>query len=71
MSHSRKLNNQINCIHERALKIVYKNYERLFDKLFLKGNSKIHHRNLHELAVEIFKARLDIAPSLRNCFSGY
>ena len=47
MFHSRKLNNRINKIHERALRLVYKDYISSFDDLLAKDNSfKIHHRNL-------------------------
>ena len=47
MFHSRKLNNRINHIHERALRLVYKDYISSFNELLLKNNSfRIHHRNL-------------------------
>ena len=53
MFHSRKLNNRINYIHERALRLVYKDYTSSFDELLLKDNSfGIHHRNLQKLAIE-------------------
>ena len=65
MFHSRRLNNRINHIHERALRIVYKDYTSSFDELLLKDNSfKIHHRNLQKLAIEMFKIKLDIAPEI-------
>ena len=37
--HSRKLNNWINRIHERALRLVYRDYTSSFDELLLKDNS--------------------------------
>ena len=47
MFHSRKLNNRINKLHERALKIVYKNPSLNFQDLLALGKSFcIHHRNL-------------------------
>ena len=47
MFHSRKLNNLINRIHERALRIVYKDHNSTFQELLNKDNSvSIHHRNL-------------------------
>ena len=47
MFHSRKLNNRINNIHERALRIVYRDYESTFQQLFKQHKSvSIHQRNL-------------------------
>ena len=67
MFHSRKLNNRINEIHERALRLVYKDYISSFDDLLAKENSfKIHHRNLQKLAIEIFKVKKGIAPAIMN-----
>ena len=67
---SRKLNNLINHIHERALKLVYKDYTSTFDELLLKDNSfRIHHRNLQKPAIEIFKVKLGLAPEImKNIF---
>ena len=65
MFHSRKLNNRINKIHERALRLVYKDYTSSFDDLLATDNSfKIHQRNLQKLAIEIFKK--GIAPAIMN-----
>ena len=50
MFHSRKQNNHINRIHERALKAVYTDHNSLSDKLLEKDNScKIHDRKLQKL----------------------
>ena len=50
MFHSRKLNERINHIHERALRIVYKDFNSSFQKLLIKDNSSnIHHRKLQNL----------------------
>ena len=69
MTHSRNLNNRINDIHERALRLVYKDYTGSFDELVLKDNSfKIHRRNLQKLAIEIFKVKLGIAPEIIKNF---
>ena len=62
---SRKLNNRINHIHGRALRLVYKDYTSSFHKLLLKDNSfKIYHRNPQKLVIEIFKVRLGLAPEI-------
>ena len=70
MFHSRKLNNRINHIHERALRLVYKDYTSSFDELLLRDNSfRIHHRSLQKLAIEIFKVKLGLAPKImKNVF---
>ena len=65
MFHSRKLNNRINNIHERALRLVYKDYTSSFDDLLATDNSfKIHQKNLQKLAIEIFKVKKGIAPAI-------
>ena len=44
---SRKANNKINKLHERALRIVYENNISTFEKLLEKDNSfSIHHQNI-------------------------
>ena len=70
MFHSRKLNNRINNIHERALRLVYKDYTSSFDELLLKDNSfRIHYRNLQKLAIEIFRVKLGLVPKImKNIF---
>ena len=53
MFHSRKQNQHINRIHERALGVVYKDYNSSFDELLEKDNSyKIHDRNLQKMVIE-------------------
>ena len=64
MCHSRKLNNRINRLHERALRIVYKNSDLTFQELLdLDGSFTIHHRNLQKLATEMYKIKTKVAPS--------
>ena len=47
MFHSRRLNNKINSIHERALRITYQDNTSTFQELLNKDNSvSIHLRNL-------------------------
>ena len=55
MFHSRHLNNKINKIHERALRITYSDQSSTYKELLSKDNSvSIHHRNLQTLATEMF-----------------
>ena len=47
---SRSMNNKINHIHERALRIVYQDYSTTFEGLLKKDNSlTFHHRNWHDI----------------------
>ena len=65
MFHSRKQNHHINHIHERALRVVYKDYNSSFHELLEKDNSlKIHDRNPQKLAPEIFKVKMNIDPEI-------
>ena len=70
MFHSRRLNNKINSIHERALRITYQDHISTFQELLNKDNSvSIHHRNLQALATEMFKIHRDLSPDiLREIF---
>ena len=67
MFHNRTLNNRINKIHERALRLVYKDNTSTFSELLSKDNSfSIHHRNLQKLAIEMYKVKHNISPQLMN-----
>ena len=55
MFHSRHLNNKINRIHERALRIAYKDLESSFNTLLEKDDSvSIHEKNLQTVMIEMF-----------------
>ena len=71
MFHSRKLNNRIDRIHERALNIAYNDTKSSFDELLSKDNSfTIHDRNLQRLATEMFKTKMNLAPQfMKSIFS--
>ena len=65
MFHSRTLNNRINRLHERALRLVYKEPILTFEELLRKDNSfTIHHRNLQKLATEMYKIKNNLSPTL-------
>ena len=50
MLHSRTLNNRINNIHERALRLTYKDNKSSFKQLLEKDHSvTVHHKNLQVL----------------------
>ena len=61
MFHSRTLNNRINNLHERALRIVYKDDDSSFKELLVKdGSCTIH--NLKLLAIEMYKVKNTLSP---------
>ena len=60
---SRTMNTKINRIHERALRLVYQDYESTFECLLRRDNSLcFHHRNIHQVAIEMYKVKHDISP---------
>ena len=65
MSHSRQLNNRINKIQERALRIVYEDSASTFEDLLNKdGSVTIHDRNIQLLATELFKVINGSSPEI-------
>ena len=66
MSHSRTMNNRNNKIHEKTLRLVYKDEKNLsLDDLLKEDKSvSIHQRNLQILATEIYKAKNDLGPGI-------
>merc|ERR1711928_31964 len=59
----RKMNDKINHIHERALRLVYQDYTSSFSDLLKKDNSlSFHHRNIHHVAIEMYKVKHDLSP---------
>ena len=48
---TREMNQKINHVHERALRLVYNDYQSTFEYLLKKDKSlSIHHRNIHRVA---------------------
>ena len=70
MFHSRTMNNKINLIHERALRLVYPDYSSNFDELLKKdGSFSIHDKNIQTLAIEIHKFFHGLSPIIiKNIF---
>ena len=65
MLHSRTLNNKINHLHERPLRIVYSDYKSSFNTLLEKdGSFSIHHKNIQSLANEIYKFLHGLFPAI-------
>ena len=60
----RAFNSNIDSLHYRALKIVYRDNLSSFDELLRMDNSvRVHHRNIQCLAIEMFKVKWGIAPN--------
>ena len=67
MFRSRGLNNKINRVHKRALRITYNDKSSSYGELLTKDRSvTIHHRNIRALAIEIYKVMQGISPPLLN-----
>ena len=56
MFHSRSINNKINRMHERVLRIVYNDFKSPFENLLEKdGTVSMHVKNLQKLTTGMFK----------------
>ena len=67
INHSRTLNNKINRIHERSLRVVYSDKKATFKKLLDKDKDVgIHTRNLQILTIEMFKVKIGESHNTRN-----
>ena len=64
---SRYLNNALNRIHERDLRLIYNDYQKLFNSILTENNLKtIHQKNLESLAIEICKFQNGLSLSIMN-----
>ena len=67
MFHSRKLNRRINRLHERALRITYKDDKSSFNELLTKDESfTVHERNIQTLAIELYKVTYGLSPKIMD-----
>ena len=67
MMHSRKLENKINKIHERSLRIVYNDSNASFENLLERDQSvSVHQKNLQYLAIELYKRKNNLSPEIMN-----
>ena len=67
MFHSRTLNCRINKLHERALRITYRDDQSSFNDLLTKDESyTVHERNIQTLAIELYKVTYGLSPKIMN-----
>ena len=64
MFHSRNLNNNINRIHERALRWGYQNNLSSSELLDLDNSVSVHQKNVLVLHTEIYEGKTKIAPDI-------
>ena len=64
MFHGRQVNNKINRLHERALRMIYEDSTSSFDTLLEKVMSfSVHDKNIQQIALEMYKVAKGIAPT--------
>ena len=67
MFHSRKSNNKINLLHDRALRMIYNEQISSYKERLEKYHSfTVHHFNIQSLAIEMFKVINNIAATIIN-----
>ena len=67
MFHTKDLNNRINSLHEKALRLTYQNRNSSFDELLkLDKSDSLHYRNLKYLLTEIYKVKMGLSPPIIN-----
>ena len=67
MFHTKELNNWINSLHKKVLRLTYQNRNSSFEKLLkLDKSVSIHYRNLQYLLTEICKVKLGQSPPITN-----
>ena len=65
MNHNRSLNNNINKIHERALRKVYRDKKATFQELLENDNNvTVHLKNLKVLVTEMYKVENNCSPEI-------
>ena len=65
MFHSSLLNNKINRLHERCLRMIYIDKQSNFEELLVKDNFvTIHHRNIQGLAIQMYMVANSMSPDI-------
>ena len=67
MFHSNGVNNKINNLDERSLRIFYNDNNSSFKDLLKKDNSFIvHYRNTQSLAIDLFNTKENLSNTIIN-----
>ena len=67
MLHSQTMNNKINRLHERSLRIAYSDQSSTFEELLERGKTfSIHHMNIQSLSIKIYKFENGLSPEIMN-----
>ena len=71
MSHTKQLNNRINSLQEKSLRITFQDRNPSFIELLNCNKSvSIHYRNINYLLTEIYKVKTDLpSPIIGDIFS--
>ena len=70
MFHRRVLNRKINHLHERSLRIVYRDSISSFQELLQKEHSfTIFHRNIQSLAIKLYKIKENLSNEIMSSIS--
>ena len=65
MFHDRNVNSKINRLHEKALRMLYKDDCSTFNELLIKDRSvSVYNRNIHRVAIEMYKSKHGLSPEL-------
>ena len=63
MAHSRR--NIVNHLQQRCLRQIYNNKSSFYDELLLNiGSASIHHRNIQNIAIEMFEVKSHLLPEI-------
>ena len=73
MNHNRQINHKINKLHERALRVVYKDDELTFQQLLDQDNAiTTHDQNLKKLAIQMYRVKHNLCPlPVQELFKNY
>ena len=67
MFHTRQLNNRINSLHEKALRVTYQDRNSNFSELLnLDKSVSVHCRNTKYLLTKIYEAKTGLSPPIMS-----
>ena len=67
MFHTKQLNNRINNLHEKALRVTYQDRNLSFSELLnLDKSISIHYRNIKYLLTEIYRIKMGLSPPIMS-----